>query len=189
MYDLDFLSDNILRPFFAQQKIIDVLKTLKNNDWAGWEKWLQIEILHFLTEHEKVSAFNKELKFKKNPQQEKNIFVDLGFKIKGTHGEELILVEIKRKKSLKTCLSESLKDAKKIKTIPKSSFSELDDDITYSPRSAWALGFFHSSKVTKNNILNIIDSDSKYGVFIKNTIYCQLISDTGFGLYLIQIDY
>lgn len=189
MYDFDFLRDDILKPFFAEPRIIDVLKTLKNYDWAGWEKWLQIEMLHFLTKHEKISAFSKELKFKKKAKQEKNIFVDLGFKIKGTHGEELILVEIKRKKSLKPCLNESLKDAEKIKTIPKSSFNELDKDINYSPRSAWVLGFFHSSEITEKDILNIIETDSKYNIFNKKTIYCRLIEDTGFGLYLIKIDY
>ena len=117
-FEADFeFSWSVLTGFFKQKGIQRALDAIYECEATGWEKWWQIELALYLSDHEDVGDWNMEERFFTDQRRsiEKDcISVDLCFRRKGCSKDSMIFLELKQDSDWKRCIENMLLDAKKV---------------------------------------------------------------------------
>ncbi len=107
----------VLTDFFKQKRIQRTLAAIEDTEVTGWEKWWQIELALYLSEHEAVGDWNIDERFFTDLRRgtEKNsIAVDLSFRQRRHSKHASIFLELKQDPDWKRCIENMLRDAKKV---------------------------------------------------------------------------
>ena len=133
MDDLEF-TFKLLEKFFSQKRIQRTLDECWENDINDWEKWWQLELAMFISDHEEIQEWGMEEVFqvdgRKNQGRSKNkqsMAVDLSFRRKGYKKGQFLYLELKQNFNTKTCISHMMKDWDKV--MSGRSKSEFGDEI------------------------------------------------------------
>jgi hypothetical protein len=117
-YDADFdFTWEVLTDFFNQKGIQRALDAIEDNGVTGWEKWWQIELALYLSDHEDVAGWNMEERFYtdlRRSVEKDSIAVDLSFRRKRCAKDAWIFLELKQDADGKRCIDNMLRDAKKV---------------------------------------------------------------------------
>jgi hypothetical protein len=114
--DFEFTWE-VLTDFFKQKRIQRTLADIVDTDVTGWEKWWQIELALYLSDHEEVGDWNMEERFftdLRRAAEKDSIAVDLSFRQKRYSKEAWIFLELKQDADWKRCIDNMLRDAKKV---------------------------------------------------------------------------
>ena len=162
--DFDF-SIALLKEFFNKNHVKQILKHVDSCSIKGWEKWLQIEISYFLSNHKSIAEWNNEEAFDVDNRKDKErsiARVDFVVRKKGTAKNRFMVWELKCKYKPTTCIRHMVEDMNKVEATKTKDFM----------RSYWLIGV-HSAINSNKNIYQLIDSyNSKYT--LKQT---QIISE------------
>jgi len=123
--DFDFTVD-VLNAFFGQSRIRRSLKAIAETEVTGWEKWWQIELAMFLSEHDDVAEWEIEEEFltdRRLAVTKDYIAADISFRRKKHASDRLIFLELKQDKDWKRCIANMMNDAKKMDTAQSRSLS------------------------------------------------------------------
>lgn len=107
----------VLTDFFGQKRIQRALDAIHETDVTGWEKWWQVELALYLSDHEEVGDWNMEERFftdLRRGMERDSIAVDLRFRRKRCSKDALIFLELKQDSDWKRCVENMLRDAKKV---------------------------------------------------------------------------
>jgi hypothetical protein len=107
----------VLAGFFSQQRIQRTLAAIDGTDVTGWEKWWQVELALYLSDHDDVADWNMEERFYTDLRRsvEKDcIAVDLSFRRKKCSKDAWIFLELKQDPDCKRCIDNMLRDAVKV---------------------------------------------------------------------------
>lgn len=114
--DFNFTFD-LLSGFFAQGRIQRALDAIAETGASGWEKWWQIELVLYASDHEDVGDWDMEEPFFTDlrTQQKKDfIAVDLCFRRKKCSRDSMVFVELKQSEDWKRCIENMMRDAEKV---------------------------------------------------------------------------
>jgi hypothetical protein len=109
----------VLTDFFSQKGIRRALDGIYRCEATGWEKWWQIELALYLSEHEDIGDWNMEERFftdLRRPVEKDSIAVDFGIRRKGCSKDSMIYLELKQDADWMRCIENMLRDAKKVFT-------------------------------------------------------------------------
>lgn len=172
--DLEF-SAGLVREFFSKRRIRETVMNLGRN-WSGCEGWLQVEFWHFLSVHDNVSEAMREAEYSLDRRKTKQgkAFADIAFRKKKTHTDWWTVIEMKAKRSARTCLSEIMKDWEKVDCVVDS-----ENDI----RDFWLFGVFALGKNKPDELREEIWEcvREEGGSLKRNQIICEAIGNTGVG--------
>ena len=107
----------VLDSFFAQKRIRTALAKIAETDVSGWEKWWQIELALFLSDHEDVAEWDMEEPFftdRRRHTSQDMLAIDLCFRRKRQSSERFIFLELKQDQDWKRCVSHMMSDAEKV---------------------------------------------------------------------------
>jgi hypothetical protein len=117
-FEADFeFTWSVLTDFFKQKRIQRTLPDIVDTEVTGWEKWWQVELALYLSDHDDVADWNMEERFFTDLRRETgkdSIAVDLSFRQKRHSTDALIFLELKQDLDWKRCIENMLRDAKKV---------------------------------------------------------------------------
>lgn len=117
-FEADFeFTWGVLTDFFKQKRIQRTLAAIEDTEVTGWEKWWQIELALYLSEHKEVGDWNMEERFftdRRRGTGRDCITVDLSFRQKCHSTDALIFLELKQDPDWKRCIANMLRDANKV---------------------------------------------------------------------------
>jgi len=117
-FEADFeFTWSVLTDFFKQKRIQRTLAAIEEAEVTGWEKWWQIELALYLSEHDEVGNWNMEERFftdLRRGTEKDSIAVDLSFRQKRCSKDAMIFLELKQDADWKRCIENMLRDAKKV---------------------------------------------------------------------------
>lgn len=114
--DFDFTWD-VLVEFLNQRGIQRALAAIHECGATGWEKWWQIELAVFLSDHEDIGDWNMEEGFltdRRTSIEKDSIAVDLCFRRKKQSTDSMIMLELKQDPDWKRCINNMFRDAQKV---------------------------------------------------------------------------
>lgn len=133
----DFLYINeLVSDFVSQKQFVNALRLIYEQEITGWETWFQVEFSRFLSTHHTEPVWGRELALEFDYRKEKEKYFlkpDFLIRKKGWRKESYAALEVKQHRDSATCISNMMKDLKKVGKIRA---SELD------LRTYWALGLF-----------------------------------------------
>lgn len=133
--DFDFMQQ-IIKEFLAQKHILQRLAFIKKENVNDWEKWLQIELFHFMKYRDDIGYVRREVLYacdiSKNHLQN-NMYIDLVFRKKRASKDYLIQVELKCSKSATKLFNGIESDIEKVMSMR---------DSQDNGRSFWCVGFY-----------------------------------------------
>ncbi|MEK6762975.1 MAG: hypothetical protein AABY96_09690 [Nitrospirota bacterium] len=145
---------SLLDAFFKQSQIQTVLAMIADKDISGWEKWWQIELALFLSEHDDVAEWDMEEPFftdLRHDTSQDSLAIDLCFRRKRHSTERLIFLELKQDQDWKRCVANMLSDAEKVYSAQ--SKSVFDAEI----RNFFLAGIYISPNESKAEIHDYIE--------------------------------
>jgi len=171
--DFEFIID-LMEEFTKQKMIRDRLNIIEKENVTGWEIWWQIEFSSFLSNHNKISYWDREFILpvdKRTKWKKEKMAIDFLIKQKYSKKDRYIALELKQHKSMKQCITKMIVDIDKINSIKKSY------DIL---RSFWNIGIHkleNNEKSNKNidDIMHILYKDCNYTQHIKKTNFAFTI--------------
>lgn len=129
-FEADFeFSWQLLTAFFAQRRIRRALDEIAAKHISGWEKWWQVELALFLSEHDEIGSWNMEEEFLTDRRLTKKkdfVAADIAFRKKGHAQDRLTILELKQDLDWKRCLANMMKDAEKIDATHARSLSDAE---------------------------------------------------------------
>ncbi len=161
--DLNFLKI-MIEEFFSKKQLKDKLKKFPALELSGWEIWLQVEFLLFLSENERVAEVYREQRCALDGRKSKFKYdCAIDFLIREKNAQSYIPLEIKQNRSAAQCIRNMKKDIEKYERIKKSD--------SYTDRSVWCLGIHKS--VQRDYLEDLIEFDPNYMFIyeIKGTEY------------------
>jgi hypothetical protein len=114
--DFEFTWD-LLTAFFGQRRIQSGLEAIDKAGITAWEKWWQIELAIFLSNHPEVGDWNVEERFytdRRTSIAKDSVAVDLSFRRTRHSKEAMIFLELKQGSDWKRCIGNMLFDAEKV---------------------------------------------------------------------------
>tara|TARA_Y100000588_G_scaffold392016_2_gene502490 strand:+ start:468 stop:1037 length:570 start_codon:yes stop_codon:yes gene_type:complete len=178
--------ENKLKEFLASEndnsRLPSVLKTIEKCKITGWEKWLQIEMAHFLE-----NSFADDIGYRwsreygyqinhdeKNEEKITTIYPD--FAISFDSEESLYLVELKVSDNPSTLDSEIQKDREKYELLKKKDNTLLWGRKRYAVKGVFYIGLLSNNSRNKNNFDNL-PRETKFGSILStNSSYMLLYS-------------
>ena len=145
--DFDFII-SLMDSFVKQTAIQQKLNTIEKYNITGWEIWFQVEFASHLSKHPDVADWEREEQFnldKRTNNHRNKMAIDFLVRKKRFSKNTFIALELKQHSSVETCITNMLKDVKKVLDIKKS------EDYF---RSYWNIGI-HPKK-SKSMIKDII---------------------------------
>lgn len=109
----------VLTDFFSQKRIQSTLAAIDDTEVSGWEKWWQVELAIYLSDHADVGDWNMEERFftdLRRSVEKDSIAVDLCFRRKKCSKDAMIFLELKQDADWKRCIDNMLRDAVKVST-------------------------------------------------------------------------
>ncbi|VEJ53809.1 hypothetical protein [Pragia fontium] len=161
----------VIKEFLEQKHILQRLEFIKRERINDWEKWLQIELFHFMKNHHEIGKVEREKLYKCDRRKnyvKKSMYVDLIFRKKRARLDSYIQVELKCDVSFSKLFYGIESDIKKVMSMRLSN----DDG-----RSFWCIGFYTKVAEEENNF--IVNKISDYGYnfhgFTKNNAVGYII--------------
>ena len=118
LFDADFtFTFDLLSGFFKQARIQRALKAIADTGVSGWEKWWQIELVLYASEHQNVGDWDMEEPFytdRRCERQKDVIAVDFCFRRKKHSCDSMIFLELKQNEDWRACIDNMMRDADKI---------------------------------------------------------------------------
>jgi hypothetical protein len=114
--DFEFTWE-VLTDFFNQKRIQRTLDAIDETKVTGWEKWWQVELALYLSDHDDVANWNMEERFftdLRRSVEKDSIAVDLCFRRKRCSKDSMIYLELKQDADWKRCIENMLRDALKV---------------------------------------------------------------------------
>ena len=176
--DIDYCN-KIIRDFFSLKSVSRKFEFLGNNLITSYEKWLQIELSHFMDKQYNLSylILEDEFKVRKDSFTDKTkVRPDIGFRPKGWKKESLIYIELKQNLDYKKCLKEMIKDFEKVDASLK--WSKNRNNIRYIylcgvfKNTENLKGSFFKEYIENNSVIDLSDGylfksipNTQYSVF------------------------
>ena len=153
--DFDFTSV-VLEGFFKLSRIQRTLDAILEKGVTGWEKWWQVELALYLSEHTEVGEWNMEEPFFTDRRREKNkdmLAIDICFRRKKHSIDSMIFLELKQDRDWKCCITNMMNDAEKVYSAQTRSHSGL------AIRNFFLAGVYPSIEKAevKNFVLNLAE--------------------------------
>lgn len=170
----------ILDAFFEQRQIRTALAMIADKDISGWEKWWQIELALFLSEHEDVAEWDMEEPFftdRRCHTAKDSIAIDLCFRRKRYSTERLIFLELKQDKDWKRCVANMMLDAEKVSSAQTKSMFGAEF------RNFFLVGIYPS--VPKAEIHDYIEDEAEGRQVDWEIKETRFIADTPFSFTLL----
>lgn len=150
--DFNFLN-RMIDEFIATRDFASKLKFIRDENINDWEKWLQLELQHFLHHHAEVGEVYREVPYqcdKRMSRIKSNMYIDLLLRKKGAKRDSYIQVELKCNHDSGRLLSNMFADWDKVNTMKLSG----DDG-----RSFWCVGFYTTAMTDRKekNLLSKLD--------------------------------
>lgn len=126
--DFEFVV-KLLSAFFGKARIRSTLKKIYETEATGWEKWWQVELAMFLSEHEEVVEWDLEEVFLtdlRTSTDKDRMAIDVCFRRKRNAANHFVFLELKQDLDWKRCIANMLQDAEKFSISHKRSESGLD---------------------------------------------------------------
>jgi hypothetical protein len=118
VFDADFtFTFDLLAGFFKQGRTQRALNAIHETEVTGWEKWWQIELVLYASEHDEIGDWDMEEPFYTDRRMEKQkdiIAVDFCFRRKSHSRDSMIFVELKQNADWRLCINNMMSDAQKI---------------------------------------------------------------------------
>lgn len=133
--DHSFIFD-VFKEFFDKRSVRHKLSLINEMGITDYEKWLQIELLLFLKDHEKIRKVIREFKFELDRRKtgKQYCFVDFLIEKKKSHNDGIgIPIELKQAHSPTNCITKMLEDVRKCNDIKPSK---------QPTRFFWCLGIY-----------------------------------------------
>ena len=176
--DFEFVV-KLFENFFAQNRIQKQFQVISKCNITGWEIWLQIEFASFLEEIDvSISEWYREWEYPldKRKTNKSKMFIDFLIRQKYAKKDSYIALELKQSLSMKTCITNMIKDVDKVISIRKST-----SDI----RSFWNIGIhkrissnsYIDNKEIKEIIISKFNTDNNFieSKYIRNTDFAYTI--------------
>ena len=125
--DFDFTSV-VLEGFFKLSRIQRTLSAILDKGVTGWEKWWQVELALYLSEHPEIGEWDMEEPFFTDRRREKNkdmLAIDICFRRKKHSINSMIFLELKQDGDWKRCITNMINDAEKVYSAHTKSHSGL----------------------------------------------------------------
>lgn len=124
----------IMDQFIKNETIKAKLRYICMNKINDWEKWLQFEIQHYMSNIEGISVSREIVAFPDNRKLKNryNMFIDVAFRKKRTKHNAYIFLELKCTKNVQSLINGFERDIKKINAIKSCILDQ---------RSFWCVGF------------------------------------------------
>ena len=170
----------ILDSFFAQKRIRTALAKIAETEVSGWEKWWQIELALFLSEHEDVAEWNMEEPFfidRRHRTPQDSLAIDLCFRRKGQSSEKFIFLELKQDQDWKRCIANMMMDADKVSSAQTKSL------LGAKIRSFFLAGIYF--RMPKADIHDYIEEEAEYRQVEWEIVESRFIADTPFSFTLL----
>lgn len=171
--EFDYLAE-LADSFFSLRHTQKSLSLIHNHGITGWEIWLQVEFAHFLSMHESSPEWWREetLDYDRRMEKEKSFLrPDFLIRKKGWKRESYFALELKQHPVATTCISNMVKDMRRIEKLRRSSI-----DL----RAYWLLGIYFRESKTQlaDAIADALascdyqyDSSRVVNKFVRNTPY------------------
>jgi hypothetical protein len=108
---------SVLTDFFGQRRIQRTLDAIHGTEVSGWEKWWQVELALYLSDHPEVGSWNMEERFftdRRRCSTNDSMAIDLCFRRKRCSKDAMIYLELKQDAEWKRCMENMLRDAVKV---------------------------------------------------------------------------
>ncbi len=182
-FEADFeFTLSILDAFFAKKRIQTSLAQIAEKDISGWERWWQIELALFLSEHDDVAEWDMEEPFftdRRHHTPQDSLAIDLCFRRKRHSTERLIFLELKQDPGLKRCVANMLSDAEKV--CSAQSKSRLGAEI----RNFFLAGIYMSPSESKAEIHDYIADVAEGREVDWEFMETRFIADTPYSFTLL----
>jgi hypothetical protein len=109
-------SVDLLATFFSRKRIQNTLAGIWDTEATGWEKWWQIELAMFLSDHEDIAGWNMEEEFHTDLRTSTSkdfMAIDICFRRKGFAANHFVFLELTQDRDWKRCIGNMLRDAEK----------------------------------------------------------------------------
>ena len=179
--DFYFVRDQI-SDFFDSGSIQNALQTIDEVGITGWEKWWQVELAIWLSDHEDIGDWVMEepfftdlrLKSKKD-----SIAIDIGFRMKGYSTDEMLFLELKQNNDWRRCIENMLIDVEKVESAQVQS---IESKVRI--RNFFVVGVYLTDDISKREIHDYIEIRAKEMdiPFERQHIFSKFIQNTLFGV-------
>lgn len=129
--DVNKIAD-LLIEFFKTKRLKDSLTAFTDTGISGWEKWWQMELALFLSNHALVAEWDMEHRFDVSDGAKSNqirMALDIGFRLKNHKKDHWFFLELKQDDDYRKCISRMCADA--LKVFSAKSKSAADFSIRY----------------------------------------------------------
>lgn len=144
-----------LEEFFNRGAVQRTLDRIHDVGISGWEKWWQVELCAWLSQHETIGDWVMEEVFltdlrRKNARD--NIAIDIGFRMKGFSSKEMLFLELKQNADWRLCIENMLRDVGKVDCAQRYSENNL------AIRNFFVVGLYPTGDTTKKLVHDYIES-------------------------------
>ncbi|NOZ91214.1 MAG: hypothetical protein GXO60_08035 [Epsilonproteobacteria bacterium] len=165
---------SLMDGFVKQASIQQTLNTIEMYNITGWEIWFQVEFASYLSKNIEVAEWYREEQFnidKRKNNHRNKMAIDFLVRKKRFSRDTFIALELKQHSSIETCITNMLKDVKKI--------LDMKSSENYC-RSYWSIGIHpkESKKVIKNKISK---KEEQCGIYLSEYIEIRFIPNTNFA--------
>lgn len=144
--DFEFLK-GIFEQFFKQKSIQNKLNEFEQLGITGWEIWLQIELMLFLSKLDEVAEIYREERCFMDKRKEKlKSLCAIDFIIRQKNAHSFIPLEIKQNERATQCIKNMIRDLEK--------YAKIRERELPSERELWCLGIHN--KVSEDTIKKLI---------------------------------
>lgn len=168
--------------FFDSGSIQKGLDIIDNVGITGWEKWWQVELAIWLSEHEDIGGWVMEEAFLtdlRRKGKKDSIAIDIGFRMKGYSTDEMLFLELKQNKNWRWCIENMLIDIDKVESAHVQS---IENKVRI--RNFFVVGVYLTDDISKKEIHDYIESRAtKMDIpFKRKHIFSKFIQKTPFGV-------
>ena len=170
--DFDFTVE-LLSAFFSQARVRSTLAKIVEAGVTGWEKWWQVELAMYLSEHPEIADWDLEVEFltdRRRSTAKDFMAIDLCYRRKRHAGDHLIFLELKQDEDWKRCIGNMLRDAEKFGASQSRSLSGA------SVRSFFLVGVY--TRVSKGEVHDYIEEAAERHEVDWDVVETRFIADT-----------
>jgi len=179
--DYSFVRDQISE-FFDSGSIQNALQTIGEVGITGWEKWWQVELAIWLSDHEDIGDWVMEERFFTDlrlKSKKDSIAIDIGFRMKGYSKDEMLFLELKQNNDWRLCIENMLIDVEKVESAQVRS---IESKVMI--RNFFVVGVYLTDDISKREIHDYIEMRTKEMniPFGRQHIFSKFIQNTHFGV-------
>ena len=149
-----FVQERIAE-FFDRGTVRRALDLIDQVGITGWEKWWQVELAAWLSEHDHIADWVMEEVFLtdlRKKTQKNSIAIDIGFRMKGFSTKEMLFLELKQNNDWKRCIENMLVDVDKVET---SQTYSVGNNLMI--RNFFVVGVYPTGETTKKEVHDYVE--------------------------------